>query len=312
MTHVLVLMAGAGHPLTPSRVDEIIAQLPEPHRSPPKWLAQNEACEIAISARSANESTAAWQSTEAMVETVKNEIVIPGRANWPLDIALIPQQQRRKKLLIADMESTTIREELIDELAARTGRGAEIAAITAQAMRGEMDFATALKARVAQFAGLDAALLDDLYNKSVSVMPGAATLVKTMRRDGAFAALVSGGFTIFTARVAAQLGFDHHRGNALEIDRGAITGQVTPPILDRAGKARALRELAEAQNLALEETLAVGDGANDLDMLKAAGLGVAFHGKPVVAASADVAIHHGDLTSLLYLQGYMRDDFAVA
>lgn len=269
------------------------------------WLAPEEACSMTL-----------VDGRDDEAPHVK-EIIQGAVAHLPVDVHLIPAEPGRpdalrKKLLVADMESTIIQEELIDELAALTGTGEQIAAITAQAMRGELDFADALRSRVAQFNGLDAALLEDLYRTSVTWMPGAQTLIKTMKAHGATTALVSGGFTTFTARVADQLGFDSHRGNTLEIAEGKLTGHVLPPIIDRAAKAAALKDLATQLRLSNHETMAVGDGANDLDMLEAAGLGVAFRGKPVVIDAADIAITHGDLTSLLYVQGYRRQDFVGA
>ena len=309
MSHVLVIIAGPGQTLTQPLVGEVVAKLPSGHRGPVQWLAKGHACEFSVVPWDGDGRAEHWQGIEGMTAYIDHAIIVPARTKWPIDIALVPANNRRKKLLVADMESTIIREELVDELAVRTGRGEEVAAITAKAMRGELDFAEALRERVVQFAGLEASLLDDLYESSVSLMPGAETLVRTMRKHGAFTALVSGGFTIFTARIAERLGFDAHHGNTLEIERGQITGRVAPPILDRAGKAKTLRELTDIKKLDPADTLAVGDGANDLDMLATAGLGVAYHGKPVVVGAADAAIQHGDLTSLLYLQGYKRNEF---
>lgn len=220
----------------------------------------------------------------------------------------------RKRLLVADMESTIIQQELIDEIADYVGRRAEIEAITARAMRGELEFESALKKRVAMFAGLDASVLDEVYLTRVTLMPGAETLVRTMRANGAYCALVSGGFTVFTGRVAARLGFDEHRANVLEIENGKLTGRVREPILGRAAKRTALEEIAERLGLAPSETIAVGDGANDLDMLAAAGLGVAYHAKPMVQEAArrlatGAVVNDGDLTELLRLQGYAESEF---
>jgi len=229
----------------------------------------------------------------------------------PIDVNIVPDDiaYRRKKLLVADMESTIVGEEFIDELAALAGLGPEIAAITARAMRGEIEFEAALRERVARFKGLDAAILDEVYARA-TLNPGAETLVKTMQKHGATCALVSGGFTVFTERIAKRLGFDVEQANRLEIEGGKLRGTVAEPILGREAKRAALERLAADRGLSLTETLAVGDGANDLDMIRAAGLGVAFRAKPIVAAEASASIVHGDLTALLYLQGYARDEFA--
>ncbi len=307
MTAVITLIAAPeSRCLTESVIQKVSAQVGLPSPLRPHWLAPDEACTVTLS-----------ENTNAEAVALK-DVIQKARGDLPIDVHITHKeptadlQAQKKKVLVADMESTIIREELIDELAARTGLGDEIAAITAQAMRGELDFAAALQSRVAQFEGLDASLLDDLYDTCVTLMPGAETLIKTMNAYGATTALVSGGFTLFTARIAQRLGFKSHHGNTLEIVDGKITGHVSPPIIDRAAKAAALKELATAHGVTDDETIAVGDGANDLDMLKAAGLGVAFRGKPVVAAAADIAVQHGDLTSLLYVQGYHREEFVPA
>jgi phosphoserine phosphatase len=215
---------------------------------------------------------------------------------------------RRKKLLVADMESTIIQQECLDELADFVGLRARISGITERAMRGELAFEAALEERVGLLKDLDSSVLDRVY-ASVTLMPGAETLVRTMRANGAACALVSGGFTYFTERIAARLGFDTQQANTLEIAGGRIAGTVARPILGREAKLAALQRLTSEHGLGDALTMAVGDGANDLDMLRAAGLGVAFRAKPVVAAQAATAIVHGDLTALLYLQGYKRSEF---
>lgn len=300
-TVITLIAAPDSDCLTETAIENVRASLDMAPSPTLRWLAHNEACTF-ITAPPTAEPATLKAAVQASLGTRPVDIHVTNTTSPKPEAA-------RKKLLVADMESTIIREELIDELANRTGLGNEIAAITARAMRGELDFASALQSRVAQFAGLDAGLLDDLYDTAVTLMPGAETLVKTMRANGAVTALVSGGFTLFTARIAERLGFDCHRGNRLEIIDGKMTGRIQLPILDRASKAAALNELASTHGINADETLAVGDGANDLDMLEAAGLGVAFRGKPVVADAADVAVHHGDLTSLLYLQGISRDAF---
>ena len=226
-----------------------------------------------------------------------------------LDLAVLPAEHRRKRLLLADMESTIIQQECLDELADYVGLRARVATITARAMRGELDFATALRERVALLKGLNAEVLEEVYRERVTLMPGAQTLIATMKASGATCALVSGGFSFFAQRIAARLNFDVHYANRLDIASGSIAGTVGEPILGRDAKRTALRRLARAHRLRRAATMAVGDGANDIDMLKAAGLGVAFRARPMVAAQATVAIVHGDLTALLYLQGYARREF---
>lgn len=228
-----------------------------------------------------------------------------------VDIIVTPAQGQRKRLLIADMDSTIIQGETLDDLAAHAGIGEKVAAITARAMNGELDFKAALRERVAMLRGLPASLLATTW-AGVRLTPGARELVATMRAHGAFTALVSGGFTFFTSRVAARVGFDMHRSNTLMEHDGILTGQVAEPILDRAAKQDTLRELTAAHGLTPDETLAVGDGANDLDMIRAAGLGVAFHAKPIVAAAAGVRIDHANLRALLFAQGYPASAFTGA
>ncbi len=229
----------------------------------------------------------------------------------PIDVNIVPAApgSRRKKLLVADMESTIIEQECLDEIADFAGLRARIANITERAMRGELDFAAALRERVGLLGGLDASVLERVYER-VTLMPGAATLVATMRRSGAVCALVSGGFTFFTERVAALLGFDIEQANTLQLKDGRIAGTVQAPILGREAKLAALQRLAREHRLDASMTMAVGDGANDLAMLEAAGLGVAFRAKPIVADAAAASVTHGDLTALLYLQGYTRAEFA--
>ncbi len=226
------------------------------------------------------------------------------------DIVVQPSDGRVKRLLVADMDSTMITVECIDELADYAGIKAQVAEVTERAMRGELDFEGALDARVALLAGLDEDAIERCLTERVRIMPGARALVRTMRARGAMAVLVSGGFTRFADPVAQAIGFDRAIANRLLIEDGMLTGKVAKPIVGAATKEETLRAVAAERGLALAETLAVGDGANDLPMIRAAGLGVAYHAKPVVAAAAAVRIGHGDLTTLLYAQGIARRDWA--
>lgn len=220
-----------------------------------------------------------------------------------VDAIVTPAEDRRKRLLIADMDSTIVTAETLDELADFAGLKDRIAAITARAMNGELDFKSALRERVAMLRGLPVDALERTWQR-VRLTPGARELVATMRAHGAYTALVSGGFTFFTGRVATLCGFDLHRSNVLLDDGAALLGRVAEPILDRDTKLATLTELATERGLPLAATIAVGDGANDLDMLRAAGLGVAFRAKPIVAAEARARVDHADLRALLFAQGY--------
>ncbi|MEZ5816644.1 MAG: phosphoserine phosphatase SerB [Hyphomicrobiaceae bacterium] len=261
----------------------------------------------------------AWEAQLARSEGLAEgsrlvERVRAALGDRPIDVNLVPADlaTRRKRLLIADMDSTIIGQECIDEMGDVLGIKSRIAAITERAMRGELDFEGALRERMALLKGLTEADLHAIFEDRISLTPGARTLVQTMRSNGAYTALVSGGFTFFTSRVAAAVGFDINRANVLEFTDGHLSGRVLEPILGREAKLAALNEFAGARKLDAALTLAVGDGANDLAMIGAAGLGVAFRAKPVVAAEADAGITHGDLTALLYLQGYRREEFLSA
>lgn len=226
-----------------------------------------------------------------------------------VDLAVLPADNRRKKMLLADMDSTMIQQECIDELAEMAGVGTRVKEITARAMNGELDFDGALTERVALLQGLPVSIIDQVYAERITMMPGGKTLIATMKAGGATAALVSGGFTAFTTRVAADLGFDSHRANRLIEADGLLTGEVAQPILGRAAKIEALEQITAELGISEADVIAVGDGANDLGMLGRAGMGVAAHAKPSVAAQTDVRINHGDLTALLYLQGYSKAEF---
>ncbi|MGB0958910.1 MAG: phosphoserine phosphatase SerB [Halocynthiibacter sp.] len=257
------------------------------------WLALNEAAEFEIDALPDN----LWD-------------VWADLQNLGVDLVVQPTVGRRKKMLLADMDSTMIEQECIDELAAEAGVGERVAGITARAMNGELDFEGALNERVGLLAGLDAAVIDEVLNTRITLMPGGKSLLAMMKKNGAYAALVSGGFTAFTARVAGELGFDENRANTLLIENGKLTGKVGMPILGREAKVQALKDITTRLGILHDDVMAVGDGANDLGMLGLAGAGVALHAKPSVAAECDIRINHGDLTALLYIQGYAKSEFA--
>ncbi len=259
----------------------------------PRWLAPGIAAEFAVETRP-GDFEERWNALQAR----------------GIDLAIQPAEGRRKRALLADMDSTMIGQECIDELADAAGVGEAVAAVTRKAMNGEVGFEGALRERVAALEGLDASVIETVLAERITLAPGGRELVATMRAKGAHALLVSGGFTAFTAAVAAWLGFDAHQANTLHIENGRLTGTVAEPILGREAKLEALDATAARLGLSPREIMAVGDGANDLAMLHAAGAGVALHAKPAVAAECDLRVNHGDLTALLYLQGYDRDEFA--
>ena len=256
------------------------------------WLAPGVAADIALPARPENQ----WQ-VWADLQGIELDLVIQSAEN------------RRKKLLLADMDSTMIQQECIDELADEAGVGAHVAGITARAMNGELEFDAALRERVALLKGLPEQVIARVLRDRITLMPGGETLLATMKANGARTALVSGGFTAFTTAIAARLGFDENRANILHIEDGVLTGTVASPILGREAKMQALEEITAQMGLTPADAIAVGDGANDLGMLGLAGAGVALHAKPSVAAQCDIRINHGDLTALLFLQGYGIQDF---
>lgn len=259
------------------------------------WLAPGLACDLVLPAAPADG------------EAVAGQLRAQG-----FDLAVQPAQGRRKALLLADMDSTMIAQECIDELADVAGVGGRVAAITARAMNGELDFHEALIERVGLLSGLGETVIAEVLASRITEAAGADALVATMRANGAWTALVSGGFTDFTGPVARRLGFDEHRANTLLSEDGVLTGHVSLPVLGRQAKLDALHEIAAARGITAADVLAVGDGANDLDMILAAGMGVALHAKPAVAAQAPIRIDHGDLTALLYLQGYGIEEFVSA
>lgn len=260
------------------------------------WLDEAIACDIALPAGlSADDAHAALTST---------------LASEAIDFAVQDNAKRRKKILIADMDSTMIDQECIDELADEIGVKDRVADITARSMNGEIAFEPALRERVALLAGLDASVIDRIIDIRLTLASGGKTLVATMKAHGAYTALVSGGFDVFTSRIAKMIGFDENRANHLIEADGRLTGKVSEPILGRAAKADALNEISARLGLTPDDAIAVGDGANDLDMIRLAGSGIALHAKPSVAAQAKIRIDNSDLTALLYLQGYSRAEFA--
>ncbi|WP_237477585.1 phosphoserine phosphatase SerB [Lichenibacterium dinghuense] len=268
-----------------------------PGAGAPDWLDPGQAVDIPFTAAPADLPSL----RAALAEALAGEAV---------DAVLQPAAGRRKRLLLADMDSTMIHQECVDELADFAGLKAEVSAITERAMRGEIAFEPALRERVALLRGLPVDTVDRVLAERITLMPGGAALVRTMRAHGGYCALVSGGFTLFTGAVAARLGFDEHRSNTLEIDGDRLAGTVTEPILGREAKLDRLVALRGSRGLPRSAVMAVGDGANDLAMLGEAGLGVAFHAKPAVAAAAHARIDHNDLDALLFVQGYRRSEFA--
>ncbi|MDO6727186.1 phosphoserine phosphatase SerB [Cognatishimia sp. 1_MG-2023] len=258
-----------------------------------QWLATGEAAEFSLAGKPDNQWDV-WADLQKL----------------GVDLIILPAEGRKKKMLLADMDSTMIQQECIDELAAEAGVGERVSEITAKAMNGELDFEGAIDERVGLLKDLPEGIIDHVLKTRIDFMPGGKALVQTMKANGGYGALVSGGFTAFTAKVASELGFDENRANTLEIANGTLTGKVVRPILGREAKLEALDEITAKLGISREDVLAVGDGMNDLLMLQNAGVGVALHGKPALQAECDVRINHGDLTALLYLQGYAKNEFA--
>ena len=295
MSLVATLICNPANPALDSTVlDGARAILPS--AGPAQWLFDEVAADIPFGDGSEDIGAVAQRLREA-------------REDLPVDIVVQPRAARRKKLFLADMDSTMIGQECIDELADLVGLKAHVAAITERAMRGEIAFEPALRERVALLKGLSTDVVDKVIKERITLTPGGRELVATMRAHGAGTCLISGGFTLFTQAIAEKIGFQENRGNELIVRDGKLTGEVKDPILGRAAKLATLIELREAFDLDNIDTLVVGDGANDLGMIGEAGLGVAFHAKPAVAASAAAGIDYGDLTALLYAQGFKREEF---
>jgi phosphoserine phosphatase len=300
MSHVATLISSpAEQALDAATLGAALAVLPE--AGEPVWLNADVAVDIPFAPERSTDFSAISARLRALL------------ASRPIDVAIQPITDRRKRLLLADMDSTMIGQECIDELADFVGLKTHVAAITERAMRGEIAFEPALRERVALLRGLSTGVIDQVMTNRIRLTAGARVLVATMRAHGAYTCLVSGGFTAFTGPIATMIGFDEARGNTLLTDEaGNLAGAAAEPVLGADAKLSTLRELRERFGLSAAQTLAIGDGANDLAMIQDAGLGVAFHAKPKVAAAAHARIDHGDLTALLYLQGYRREEFARA
>jgi phosphoserine phosphatase len=294
MSLVATLICNPADPALDSTiVDGARAVLPS--SGPAQWLFDEVAVDIP------------FESTDG-IGTIADRLRA-ARGDLPIDIVVQPRIDRRKKLFLADMDSTMIGQECVDELADFAGLKAHVAAITERAMRGEIEFESALRERVALLKGLPVGVVDEVLAKRITLTSGGRELVATMRAHGAYTCLISGGFTLFTSAVAEKIGFQENRGNELLVEHGKLSGKVAEPILGRAAKLATLNELRESFDLDDLDTLVVGDGANDLGMIRRAGLGIAYHAKPAVAAAAHARIDHGDLTALLYAQGYKRSEF---
>ena len=292
---VATLITNPTHPvLETTLVDKACQQV---NANSVYWLADGIACDIPLP-NTMNKAQA--------LENLRNAI-----GDLPIDIAVQEQDKRRKKLLVADMDSTMIGQECIDELAEEAGLREHIATITRRAMNGEIAFEPALKERVALLKGLPLDIIDRVIKNRITLTAGGKELIATMRKNGAYTALVSGGFTIFTEKIAAMLGFNEHHANELKVADNQLSGFVAEPILGKQAKLDKLEDLCNQLGISPDEAMAVGDGANDLAMLQKAGSGVALHAKPIVAEAASIRIDYGDLTALLYLQGYRKHDFVI-
>ena len=295
-SYVLTLVGNADNfPLEQIHIDRVSQHLAVACKQ--VWLGKNEACDLFFDSRLAAIKLAE-QARNATLGTM-------------LDVVCMPVAGRRKKLLICDMDSTLINQECIDELADAFGVGPRIREITKDVVVGKISFSDALRQRVALMKGLDYSQLEKVYEDRISLKEGARTLIQTMRQHGTYCILVSGGFDFFARRIAERIGFHDHQANELVIEHGKLTGEVCEPILGRTAKLETLNKLCENRNLKPSDVLAVGDGANDIKMIKAAGLGVAFHGTDALKKQANARIDHGDLATLLYIQGFNKSQFVV-
>ncbi|NQU58930.1 MAG: phosphoserine phosphatase SerB [Rhodospirillales bacterium] len=296
-SHALTLIGNAEtNPLEPVHVEQVCQALNVTGAT--DWLAEEEACDLFIDS-SLSAIELAEQAREALSRTM-------------IDAVCAPAHGRRKKLLISDMDSTVIDQECIDELADAFGVGRQIREITTAVINGDINFSEALRKRIALMKGMEQDLLERVYRERLTIKPGARTLVQTMARHGAFCILVSGGFSFFTSRIAGRIGFDDHKGNELLFKDGKLTGEAQEPILGRVAKLTILTHVCEEKGLQLADVLAVGDGANDIDMIQGAGLGVAFHASASLKEHANASIDHGDLSALLYIQGYHKSEFVTS
>ena len=281
-------------PLEPDHIEQVFQCLGLPGET--DWLGEGEACDLLINSR---------LSAEEITKKARDAL-----AGCSIDTVCTPIEGRRKKLLISDMDSTVIDQECIDELADAIGLGSQIRAITASVTQGNISFPEALRKRLELMKGMEQTVLENVYEQRISLKSGARTLVQTMRHHGAFCILVSGGFTYFTSRIAARLGFHDHQGNELIFNHGRLTGEVKDSILGRSAKLNTLMTLCEEKGFKPFDVLAVGDGANDIKMIEAAGLGVAFHDDTAsLLHHANACIDYADLTAILYIQGFRKSEF---
>ena len=296
-SHVLTLIGNArSAPLESTHIERVCQRLAKTGEV--DWLAEKEACDLFLDSP---------LSAVALAEQAHDAL-----SGTAIDTVCTSLEERRKKLLISDMDSTVINQECIDELGDAIGLGSRIREITAAVIDGDISFSDALRERLALMKGMDRNLLERVYEERISLMSGARTLVQTMRHHGAFCILVSGGFSFFTRRIAERIGFHDHQGNKLAFEDGKLTGQVLEPILGRSAKLNTLTRLCDEKGLEPSDVLAVGDGANDIKMIEAAGLGVAFHGSSNLKKQANACIDHGGLTALLYIQGFRKSEFVLS
>jgi len=296
-SYVLTLIGNErSAPLEPAHIERVFQRLATTGKT--DWLGQREACDLFVESP---------LTADGIAEQARD--ALPGMA---IDTVCAPIEGRRKKLLICDMDSTVINQECMDELGDAIGLGSQIREITAALIRGDISFPDALRRRLVLMKGMDCRLLKSVYEERISLQAGARTLVQTMRHHGAFCMLVSGGFSFFTRRIAERIGFHDHQGNELAFKDGRLTGEVVEPILGRSAKLNTLTAMCDEKGLEPSDVLAVGDGANDIKMIEAAGLGVAFHDSGSLRKQANARIDHGGLTALLYIQGFHKSEFVLS